>query len=381
MVGNKSALGIIFPNNYDSLVPELTSIRLMASIPFASRYRLIDFVLSSMVNAGIDNISVLSQANYRSLMDHLGAGREWDLSRKNGGLTLWPPFARKDMTAYKGRIDSLAHIINFLKVQKEQYVILTDTNIAATFDFTAFIDAHIASGADVTVAYTVEELPAPARASKQMQKDIMYFTYIFDENGRATKVSINSREDGLQNLGMNIYCISREYLIKMVEEEYVNGAVYLERDILMKNLDTIHVQGYKFEGYYGRIHDMKSYLDENLRLLDDENLNALFANCPVYTKLRDDNPTRYIAGAKAVNTMAADGCVIEGTVENCVLFRGVKIGKGAVVKNCVLMQDTVIGAGASAEYIITDKDAVISDGKNVKGSNTYPFYISKGQVI
>lgn len=381
MVGNKSALGIIFPNNYDSLVPELTSIRLMASIPFASRYRLIDFVLSSMVNAGIDNISVLSQANYRSLMDHLGAGREWDLTRKNGGLTLWPPFAQKSMVSYKGRIDSLAHIIAFLEAQKEQYVILTDTNIAATFDFKSFIDAHVASGADVTVAYTVEEIPAPAKARKQMAKDMMYFTYKLDENNRVTKVSINSQEDGLQNFGMNIYCISREYLVNMVKEEYVNGAVYLERDVLMKNLDTIHVQGYKFEGYYGRIHDMKSYLDENLRLLDDENLNALFATCPVYTKLRDDNPTRYIAGAKAVNTMAADGCVIEGTVENCVLFRGVKIGKGAVVKNCVLMQDTVIGAGASAEYIITDKDAVISDGKSVKGSDSYPFYISKGQVI
>lgn len=126
---------------------------------------------------------------------------------------------------------------------------------------------------------------------------------------------------------------------------------------------------------------MKSYLDENLRLLDDENLNGLFANCPVYTKLRDDNPTRYITGAKAVNTMAADGCVIEGSVENCVLFRGVKIGKGAVVKNCVLMQDTVVGAGASAEYVITDKDAVISDGKNVKGSDSYPFYISKRRVV
>ena len=381
MVRNKSALGIIFPNNYDGLVPELTSIRSMASIPFASRYRLIDFVLSSMVDAGIDNISVLAQANYRSLMDHLGAGREWDLTRKNGGLTLWPPFARKDMVTFKGRIDSLAHIINFLRAQKEQYVILTDTNIAATFDFKAFIDAHIASGADVTVAYTVEELPAPARENKQMHKDIMYFTYKFDENGRATKIAINTKEDGPQNLGMNIYCISREYLVRMVEEEYMNGAVYLERDILMRNLDTIHVHGYHFDRYYGRIHDMKSYLAENLRLLDDDNLNALFSGFPVYTKLRDDNPTRYIAGAKVVNTMAADGCVIEGTVENCVLFRGVKIGKGAVVKNCVLMQDTVIEPNVSAEYIITDKNAVISAGKDVKGSDTYPFYVSKRQTI
>ena len=378
---NADAMGIIFPNSYDKLVPELVAERLMASIPLAGRYRLIDFVLSSMVNSNIDNVSILVRENYYSLMDHLGSGREWDLTRKNGGLTLWPPFAQKSMVSYKGRIDSLAHIIAFLEAQKEQYVILTDTNIAATFDFKSFIDAHVASGADVTVAYTVEEIPAPAKARKQMAKDMMYFTYKLDENNRVTKVSINSQEDGPQNFGMNIYCLSREYLVNMVKEEYVNEAVYLERDVLMKNLDTIHVQGYKFEGYYGRIHDMKSYLDENLRLLDDENLNALFATCPVYTKLRDDNPTRYIAGAKAVNTMAADGCVIEGTVENCVLFRGVKIGKGAVVKNCVLMQDTVIGAGASAEYIITDKDAVISDGKSVKGSDSYPFYISKGQVI
>ena len=352
----------------------------MASIPFASRYRMIDFVLSSMVAAGIDNISVLVQTNYHSLMDHLGSGREWDLTRKNGGLTVWPPFAEKGMVTYKGRIDSLAHIIDFLSEQKEQYVILTDTNIAATFDFTSFIDAHIESGADVTVAYTVGELPDQVKVHKPLDKG-MYFTYDLDDTGRVTKVAINAQDDGLVNGGMNIYCIAREYLINMVKEEYVNGAVYLERDVLMKNLDTIHVQGFEFKGYYGRIHDMKSYFDQNLRLLDDDNLNGLFSDYPIYTKLRDDNPTRYIAGAKAVNTMAADGCVIEGTVENCVLFRGVKIGKGAVVKNCVLMQDTVIGAGATAEYIITDKKVVISDGKEVKGCDSYPVYISKGSVV
>ncbi len=380
MVRQKSALGIIFPNNYDKLVPELTGNRLMASIPFASRYRLIDFVLSSMVAAGIDNISVLAQANYRSLMDHLGAGREWDLTRKNGGLTVWPPFAEKSMVTYKGRIDSLAHIITFLEDQKEQYVILTDTNIAATFDFTAFINEHIESGADVSVAYTLEELPERVRTEKSLDKE-MYYTYTLDENSRVTKVSIDSQEDGLLNFGMNIYCISREFLIGLVKEEYMNGSVYLERDVLMKHLDTIHVHGFKFEGYYGRIYDMKSYFDENLRLLDDENLDGLFSKCPIYTKLRDDNPTRYIAGAKAVNTMAADGCVIEGSVENCVLFRGVRIGKGAVVKNCVLMQDTVIGAGAEVSYVITDKNVVISDGKEVKGSDSYPVYVFKGRVV
>lgn len=374
-----SALGIIFPNAYDELVPELTSERLMASIPFASRYRMIDFALSSMVNSGIDNISILARENYHSLMDHLGSGREWDLTRKNGGLTVWPPFAEKAMNIYRGRIEALAHITGFLSSQKEKYVILTDTNIATSFDFKAFIQAHVESGADVSVAYTQEPLPESAMSAKIMNKG-MYYTYDI-EDGIIKKMYINPQEEGVQNFGMNIYCIEREFLIKLVKDAYMQGAVYFERDVLAKMLDEIKVVGYKYEGYYGRISDMKSYFDENMKLLDDKNLDGLFSGGPIYTKLRDDNPTRYIAGANVKNIMAADGCVIEGDVENCVLFRGVKIGKGAVVKNCVLMQDTVIEAGANVEHIITDKSAVITQGKEVKGTDTFPVFVAKHQVV
>lgn len=376
---NKSALGIIFPNTYDELVPELTSERLMASIPFASRYRLIDFVLSSMVNSGIDNISVLARQNYHSLMDHLGAGREWDLARKNGGLTVWPPFAEKTMNVYKGRIEALAHIISFLDSQKENYVILTDTNIATSFDFRKFIQAHIDSGADVTVAYTQEQLPESALRARKMNKG-MYYTFDI-EDGFVKKMYINPQAEGVQNFGMNIYCIGREYLVRMVKDSYMLGAVYLERDVLAKSLDTIRVAGYKYDGYYGRISDLKTYFDENLRLLDDRNLDGLFSGGSIYTKLRDDNPTRYVAGAVAKNIMAADGCVIEGDVENCVLFRGVRIGKGAVVKNCVLMQDTVIEDNANVEYVITDKRAVVTAGKTLKGTDTFPVFVAKHQFV
>ena len=375
----KSALGIIFPNAYDELVPELTSERLMASIPFASRYRMIDFVLSSMVNSGIDNISILARQNYHSLMDHLGSGREWDLTRKNGGLTVWPPFAEKTMNVYKGRIEALAHIIGFLSSQKEKYVIISDTNIAASFDFKKFIQAHIDAEADVPVAYTREPLPQSAINAKLMNKG-MYYTYDI-EDGRVQKLYINPQTPGVQNFGMNIYCIEREFLIRMVKDAYMQGAVYFERDVLAKSLDQIRVIGYEYDGYYGRISDMKSYFDENMRLLEDENLDELFKNGTIYTKLRDDNPTRYIGDARVSNIMAADGCVIEGEVENCVLFRGVKVGKGAVVKNCVLMQDTVIEEGANIEYIITDKSARITSGKEVKGTDTFPVFVAKHQVV
>lgn len=380
MVSSKtSTLGIIFPNTYDALVPELVSERLMASIPFASRYRMIDFILSSMVNSGIDNVSVLPREKYHSLMDHLGAGREWDLTRKTGGLTIWPPYAEKSMNVYSGRIQALEDIIGFLKERKENYVVMTDCNIAVNFDFKDFEKFHMDNQADVTIAYTEQELPASAINATNMKKG-MYYTFDIEGN-RVTNLYLNSKEEGSQNFGMNIYCFEREYLINLVNDAFIHGAVYLERDVLSKRLDEMKVCAYLYDGYYARISDIKSYFNENMKLLDDKNLDALFEGGQIYTKLRDDNPTRYISGAAVKNTMAADGCVIEGEVENCVLFRGVKIGKGAKVKNCVLMQDTVIEENVNAEYLITDKCVTITAGKEMKGSDSYPVYIAKYHTV
>ena len=324
---NANALGIIFPNSYDSLVPELVGERLMASIPFASRYRMVDFILSSMVNCGIDNISIIVRKNYHSLMDHLGSGREWDLTRKNGGLNIVPPFAEKTVKVYNGRVEALASILDFLKSQKEKYVVMSDANIAVNFDFNALIDAHIASGADVTVAYAEQEIPASAINAPAVNKNL-YYTLILDD-GQVKEIKINSKKAGIQNFSMNIYVIDRELLIDQISSAFVHGYIYFERDILAPQLDKLNVKAFKYDGYIARISDMKSYFDENMKMLDEKNLDALFSGNSIYTKIRDDNPTRYINGAKAKNIMAADGCVIEGEVENSVLFRGVKIGKGA----------------------------------------------------
>ena len=372
---NKKALGLIFPNSYDNWVPELVNVRLMASIPFASRYRMVDFVLSSMANSGIDNISVIVKKNYHSLMDHLGSGREWDLVRKHGGLNIFPPFMESDSRAYLGRAGALANTLDFLRSQKEKYVVMTDSNIAVNFDFSRMIDAHIESGADITVAYSEQELPANFLYHEANDRDHYYTLNI--NNGRVEKILINAKDKGVQNFSMSMYVVERELLINLINEASLRGNEYFERDVLIPQLSKLNVQAYKYEGYLARITGMKSYFDENMKLLDDYNVDALFEGAPIYTKIRDDNPTRYIDGAKVKNTMAADGCVIEGEVENCVLFRGVKIAKGAVVKNCVLMQDTVVEAGANVEYTITDKDVVITAGKELKGNISFPVYIPK----
>ena len=376
---NANALGIIFPNGYDSLVPELVAERLMASIPFAGRYRMVDFVLSSMVNCGIDNVSVIVRKNYHSLMDHLGSGRAWDLTRKNGGLNIVPPFAEKTVKVYNGRVEALASILDFLKDQKEKYVIMSEVNIAANFDFKAMLNAHIESGADLTLAYAQEEIPKGLIKPFDINKDLYYTLDI--EDGRVKEIQINPETPGVQNLSMNIYIMDRELLISQVSAAFVRGHVYFERDIVAPQLDKLNVQAYKFTGYLARISSMKSYFDENMKLLDDENLDALFGSNHIYTKIRDDNPTRYMEGARADNIMAADGCIIEGEVENSILFRGVKVGRGAKVKNCVLMQDTVIEPGAELEYIISDKDVTITADKKLKGTDSFPVYVAKYQVV
>ena len=380
MISSKAeALGIIFPNSYDSLVPDLVSERLMASIPFASRYRMCDFMISSMVHCGIDNISILVRKNYHSLLDHLGNGREWDLARKNGGLNIVPPFAQKQIKVFSGRIEALESIRGYLIKQTEKYVILSDANIAVNFDFNALLDAHIKSGADVTMVYRKQEIPQSLIRQSTAGMDLYYALGI---NGdRVSKIYINPKESGEMNFSLNIYVIDRELLIRMVDEAYLHGDVYFVRDILEKKIDQLDVRGFCYDGYVAHIHDMNSYFEENMRLLKEENINALFSGNQIYTKIRDDNPTRYINGAKAKNVMVADGCVIEGEVENSVLFRGVKIGKGAKVKNCVLMQDTVVETNAELDCVVTDKNVKITAGKKLSGTESFPVYVQKNHTV
>lgn len=369
---NANALGVIFANSYDNLVPELVAERTMASIPFAGRYRMIDFVLSNMANAGVDNVSVIVRKNYHSLMDHLGAGREWDLTRKRGGLNIVPPFAERSIKLYSGRVDALASVLTWLMDQKERYVILSDSNIAMNFDFNKLIEAHVKSGADVTMVYNRGEIPDGARTDN--------YTIRID-NGRVAELLSNDYRPGVQNLSMNLYIIERESLIQLVRDASVRGLVYFERDILARNLSLLNVQAYEFDGYVARISDMKSYFDENMRLLQDGSMDALFGPAPIYTKIRDDNPTRYVAGSSVKNSLLADGCVIEGTVENCVLFRGCQVKKGAVVKNCVLMQDTVVETDCGVEYVVTDKNVHITAGKKLAGTDTFPVFVAKNHSV
>lgn len=379
-MNNEEALAVIFANSYDALIPEMVSERLMASIPFAGRYRLCDFLISSMVHSGIDNISLIVKKNYHSLMDHLGSGQEFDLARKNGGINIVPPYAQKQIKVYEGRVEAIESLKGYLRKCTQKYVIMADANCVFNFDFRELIEAHKNTGADITAMYRKQEVPK-VFLRPNGNNDEMYYTFDIDD-GRVKKIYINAIDMGKVNFGMNIYIMEKEKLIRIVDDAFVHGYSYFTRDLMAANTDSLNIQAYEYTGYASQITDMKSYFEENMKLLDEDNRAALFkSGNSIYTKIRDDNPTRYINGSKAKNVMVADGCVIEGTVENSILSRGVKIGKNAKVKNCILLQDTVIEDGANLEYVITDKNVRVSSNRSLTGNDSFQVYVAKGQTV
>lgn len=366
-----NVVGLIFSNAYDSAIPELTTLRTMGSVPFGGRYRLIDFVLSNMVNSGMSKVGVATKSNYQSLMDHLGSGKPWDLSRKNSGMYILPPFSNKESGGVANRIELLQGCMNFLSHSKEEYVLLTDCNVVCNIDFGELLEAHIASGADVTAAYR--------RSVKPALPDLMSFTL---DGTRITGVSVGEPTGEEETYSLNIFLMRKALLERLIKEAVSLHFDNFERDLFQRNLQTLTFCGFEETGFVRTLSSLQSFYAVNMELLDKENRRQLFtAERPVYTKVRDDMPTIYGLGSEAKNSLIADGCTIEGTVENSILFRGVRVGKGAVVRDSILMQGSMIGENAQVCCVVMDKNGVLKPGKTLCGDKTFPIYIGKGIMI
>jgi len=370
----KKVLGVIFSNMHEHSVTELTTHRCMGSIPVGGRYRLIDFSLSSLANSGIEQVGVITKSNYQSLMDHLGSGRSWDLSRKNKGLVILPPFGRAETGMYRGRIEAFSGITGYLKGSGAREVLAVDCDMLANIDFTGLVEAHRKSGAQITLMY--KKMSILEDSGKEQS------ALHIGADGFVQDILLNPRIAGEQNVYLNIMLIERDYLEHMIGYCCSHSKFSFEKDILQEGIARHEVYSHEFDGYVSRFNSMRSYFATNMALLDSEVREALFPqDRPIFTKVRDEAPVRYGLDNKVSNSLLADGCLIEGEVENSVLFRGVTVGKGAKVKNCVLMQGTHVGASSSVEYVISDKDVTIKDGRMIMGFETYPVFISKGSVV
>ena len=373
MISKNKVLGLIFASMHDNAVIDLTKKRTMGSIPFGGRYRLIDYPLSNMVNSDITKVGVITKSNYGSLLDHIGSGREWDLSRKTGGLDLLPPFSHVDNGIYKGRLDALNGVWEFIEHSHAEYVVMCDCDIVTTIDYKEVLNYHVENKADITM------VTGKAFYNSAIAHAMVVGT---DETGRVNDIMINPQLSGESNLCLNMFVMSYEFLKQIVLTNVSRGHYSFSKDIVQACKDEYKIMAYEHKNYFSKIDNMVGYYEANMALLNTENRNNLFNKvAPIYTKIRDNGPAKYGIEAEVKNSLIADGCVIEGKVENCVIFRGVKIGHDTVVKNSVIMQDTFIADKCSIDSVITDKNVEIGEGKVLTGSSSHPLYIGKGAKI
>lgn len=376
-----TAAGLIFSNIHDECLPELTRLRTMASVPFGGRYRLIDFPLSNMVNSGISKIGIITHYNYQSLLDHIGTGKDWDLARRSGGIKILPPFitaydAKASNSLYSTRLEALLGVTNFISRCTEDVLVLSDCDIICNIDLSKVLAQHEETGADITVV--------TKRVDGGNFSADRHSVMVLGDDGRILDCSEYSPNiEGSFDVSTNIMVITRRYLITVLNDAAAHGYTSFFRDIIARNVGKADFRAYLYEGYYSLIGNLPGYFETSMNLLDPEVRGELFeiAERPVFTKVRNSAPTSYAEGAKVSNSIVADGCVIEGEVENCVVFRGVKVGKGTVVRNSILLQDTYVGENVNLNCVITDKNAVIRDGRNLSGHETMPFYIGKGIMV
>ena len=375
-----STAGIIFSNVHDNNIRELTSARTIASVPFGCRYRFIDFTLSNMVNSEIYNISVITNNNYLSLMDHIGSGKDWDLARRSGGIKMLPP----NVTAYyntrgntSSRLEALKSVNYSLSKIKDEFVVMSDCDVICNIDLNDIIEYHAKTGADMTLA--VKKMPL---TEEQARNNIIIYS---NGEGRITDIlTYPDSFSGDAEISLNMIVMRTDYLQKMKHDSIAHGWTSLTRDVIAKNVHMGNFRVYRYDGFFANILSMKDYFEYSMELIKNEAARkSLFEvkNRPVLTKIRNSEPTYYSGTSRVKNSLIADGCVIEGTVENSILFRGVKVGRNTTVRNSILMQDTLLGEGAYLNCVISDKNVVVRDGVMLSGVESQPYYISKRKMI
>ena len=371
-----NAFGLIYTGETNPYLRDLALSRSVAAVPFGGRYRCIDFILSDLVNTGVTSVGLIAQKNYHSLMDHLGSGKEWDLHRKREGLFMLPPFMTKENTGlYRGSVDAIRSCLGYVRRNPQQYVILAGSHTIFNMTFNKMIAKHIETRANITMLYNDTDLTV----SEEQNLDLRL---IFDSFGRVTEMELNPYTPRSIHRSCDVMIMDKLLLEYLVEEAYSRGDYDLTRDILLKKCATLKIMGYRYDGYVARLDSVNEFFQHNLALLQPEVRNDLFNPAhPIYTKIKDEVSAKYGENALVKNSMLADGCVIEGTIENSIVFRGVSVKKGAVVKNSILMQGVSVGENCHLDHVILDKGVVVRDSRVLTGYDGFPIILKKGTTI
>ncbi|NLK09056.1 MAG: glucose-1-phosphate adenylyltransferase subunit GlgD [Firmicutes bacterium] len=350
----------------------LTEHRPLGAVPFGGRYRLVDFTLSNMINAGIQNVGIFVQDRYRALMDHLGSGKDWGLDRLRDGLFILPPDGHHH-SLNPGDIELLHRHLDYFEKSRQDTVVMTGTSMICNLDFKEVLAYHKEKDAEITIVYKTG-VPGPYEGLCTLLD--------LTSDQRVTGIEVDPVIPRSRNLSMQMYIMDKGLLMELLDQSVSRGETDWVKDCLNRNLGQLRVFGYPFKGYLGKIASLQSYYRTTMELLHPTISRELFFHAGlIYTKVKNEPPTKYHESANVKTSLIANGCVVEGTVENSVLFRGVKVGKGAHVKNSVLMQRSIIGENCQFEHVILDKDVLVSSGKHLMGAPEYPLVIRKKTVL
>lgn len=370
-------MGIINLSESDEMLKELANHRPIAAIPFGGRYRVIDFQLSNMVNSGIEMVSVITKHKFRSLQDHIGPGKSWGLARKRDGLFMLHPMINYNEPILRyGDMQTFKNNANFIKRSRQEYVILSKSYMVTNIDYRKAFEFHKESGSDITM---ICKDVSDAKSNPQyMGLDIINC----DSNNSVKSVGRNFGKSDEFCLSLEMYIMKKDLLVDVIVESYEKGDSDFLKEAFMKAIPDLKVNAYKHDGEVFCINSVNSYFESSMELLDRSIFNDVFkSNGKIHTKVKDEPSTLYKDTSCVTSSILANGSIIEGTVENSIIFRGVHIKKGSIVRNSIIMQGCVIGETANLNYVIADKNVIISDKKILMGDENVPYVINKNQKI
>ena len=369
---------IIYTGQQAPELKDLARSRAVMALPLAGRYRAIDFMLSNLVNSGITNAGIVTQHNYHSLMDHVGSGKEWDLSRKQDGLFVLPPFVtNQNPGMYRGTLDALGGVMSYIRRSSQEYVLIIDDTAVYNTAFRKMMEYHLEQKADITVLYQ-QERPHEDVLSEGVTRVYLYTS----EEGRVWDIEVNAASPKTRLVSLGAYILSKALLMRIVEECVARDRHDFIRDVLIRRMNDLRIFAFGHKGVAVRIDTVQNYYAANMMFLDaDARTDLLTKGGPVYTKVKDEVPARYGENGRVVHSLIADGCVIEGNVENSVLFRGVRVAKGALVKDSIVMQNGDVREGASINHAILDKNVVVQRDRILSGTGDFPVIIRKHGIV
>ncbi len=371
----KNCLGIINLSEPDNQFGILCQSRATAMLPFAGRYRLIDFTLSNMVNSGITGIGVFTGNKVRSVMDHLGSGQPWDLDRKINGLFLFTPtYDYTSVNQKVGDIELFYQNNSFIRYAKQENILFAKSYMLANIDLNAAYQKFLDSGADISIVYK--------KVNDIKNRFIGCDKINFDESGAFNGIGTNLGMEENFNLSLEMYFIKKSVYFDLLYDSVEKGNANYLKQAILHSLNKYKVNAIEFKGYMACINNVRNYFDANMDILNPEISNELFfKHGQIFTKVKDEPSTFYKSNARIKNSFVANGCQIDGFVENSIIFRGVKIQKGCIVRNSIVMQKANIDQNVHLNYVILDKRTTINKGVTLIGDPSSPYIGGKKAVI